>query len=662
MSWASTFPLAAACVALLFVPGGILATALGLRGISLWAASPVLTVAMSASTAIVCGKVGIAWTVLPLLVVALLASALAWTIRRSLNNRLSIEPRPWHFQVSLASWGQFLGFAGGALLIAWQLIRAFGEPENISQTFDNIFHLNAIRYILDTGNASSLTLSSMTSGGDPPYFYPAAWHGLVALVVQVTGTPLAASVNVFNIVVSALVWTLGCMFLTRTIVGNKPWIVGFAGILAACFSSFPILLLDFGVLYPNFLANCMIPLGLSAVAVFFGAGAEQKCHPLARFAVAPISAIAIAVAHPNGAMTLVVLSIPVVLFAYSRRYLLSGLWRKDLRQMSAVTLGLLASMALVVLIWKVVRPPAEAAFWDRTQLPAGAVGEIITNSAMGRPAAWVLSALMVIGIYQSVRTRSHAWLFGCFAITAVLFITVSGVERGYWRNVLTGVWYNDSYRLAAILPITALPFAAIGFGWLWGEIRRVLARWATVRDGNSDEVSQQRFPAVLTAVGLLLAVLLTIPMQGAPMKVAIASAGHNYAETPDSGLVSSDELALIDKLDDIVAPNDVIAVSPWAGAAMAYALADRRTTSMHTLSNYSANVTIINDALRDAKTNPEVCPAVKATGVRYVLDFGPKEVHGGRHDFPGLENLKDSPAFEIVTRIGDAKLFRLIAC
>ncbi|ALV46006.1 hypothetical protein MB46_11460 [Arthrobacter alpinus] len=661
MSWAATLPLAVACVALLLVPGGILATALGLRGLSIWAAAPVLTVSMSAITAIVCGKAGIAWTVLPLLVVALLASGVAWFIRRALDKRFGIDAEPWRFHVTPAGAGQFMGLAAGALLIGWQLVRVFSEPENISQTFDNVFHLNAVRYVLDTGDASSLTLTSMTNGDNPPYFYPAAWHGVVALAVQLTGAPLAASVNVFNIVVAALVWTLGCMVLTRTIVGDKPWIVGFSGILASCFSSFPILLLDFGVLYPNFLAIAMIPLGLAAVAVFFGVGTESKWHPLARYAVAPVAAIAIAIAHPNGAMTLVALSIPVAVVSYCRRYVGSGLWRKRPKETAAVTLGLLAAMAFVVLLWKVVRPPAEAAFWGPTKLPAGAVGEIITNSAMGRPAAWVLSALMLIGIYAAIRTRSHAWLLCCFAVTAVLFITVAGVERGYWRNVITGVWYNDSYRLAAILPITALPLAALGFGWLWQGIRRILDLQMSKRVSESAPRRGTK-ATFLTAAGILVIVLLTIPMQGTPMKVAVAGASHNYAENAESALVSTDELALINKLDDIVGPNEVIAASPWTGAAMAYALGDRRTTSMHTLSTYPRNVEIINNNLRDAETNPEVCPAVEATGVRYILDFGAREVHGDRHSFPGLENLQDSPAVELVTQVGEAKLYRLIAC
>ena len=69
-------------------------------------------------------------------------------------------------------------------LIGYQLVRLFRNSGSIIQSFDNVFHLNVVQYILDTHQASSLTVGGLTSGGGPAAFYPAGWHGYVSLVLD----------------------------------------------------------------------------------------------------------------------------------------------------------------------------------------------------------------------------------------------------------------------------------------------------------------------------------------------------------------------------------------------------------------------------------------------------------------------------------------------
>ena len=68
-----------------------------------------------------------------------------------------------------------------------------------------------------------------------------------------------------------------------------------------------------------------------------------------------------------------------------------------------------------------------------------------------------------------------------FVITAVLYVVVSGTLKGDVRSALTGVWYNDSNRIAALLPLTALPFAAVGVDALAVWLRRTADRLAGSR-------------------------------------------------------------------------------------------------------------------------------------------------------------------------------------
>lgn len=661
MSWVATLPIILACAALLFAPGFAVTTAMGLRGLPAWAGAPVVTVALTSVTAIVAGTAGVPWSILPVLAVVAVVSLAVWLGRKLLNNKLSYETPPWRFKPTRAALVQITGFGAGALIIANQLRRAFGSPLNISQTFDNIFHLNAVRFILDTHNASSLYIGQMTEPGAAPTFYPAAWHGMVAVSVQLTGAPLSAATNMFNIVVAAAVWTLGCMLLVRTVVGVKPWVIGFSAILAASFTSFPLLLLDFGVLYPNFLSIAFLPFSMAAVAVFFGLGSEPAWHPLARFAAAPLAAIGVAIAHPNGAMTLVALAIPVVLYAFVNRYVIAALWKTRWIETATAVLGLAVGAFAVSKAWKILRPEESASTWAPFNRPSDAIGEILTNSAMNRPIALVVSLLMTAGLYAIFRTGRHYWLLGCFAVTAYLYIVVSSFPQGDFRMLITGVWYNDSYRIAAILPVTALPLAAVGFGFLWDKS----VAWArdSPRAARLQQAVKPKTINVLNiSAGVVAIAILTIGMQGSTMTYEVSSTAGNYRESPDSPLVSTDELKLINELGVLVPPNDVIATSPWTGASMAFALGDRLTTSKHTFDIHSPDIDIVNNYLREADTNPEVCPAAKRTGVRFALDFGTHEVHGGRHIYPGLDDLADSPAFELVAKVGDAKLFKLIAC
>jgi hypothetical protein len=660
MSWFSTVPIVAACLALLFLPGSLILCALGLRRPAFIAVAPILTISLAAVIAISAPYFGLAWSALPVVVGAVLAAAVLFGIRKLVERR---RPRTQNGRPTFPkpSWVHVIaavGFVIGAGSIALQLHQALGRPDSISQTFDNVFHLNAVRFVLESGNASSLSLTGMTSGDNPPYFYPAAWHGLASLLIQITGAPLAVAVNVLNLCIAATVWTLGCMFLVRSIMGPNPYAVGAAGILAAGFGSFPLLLLDFGVLYPNFLSVSMIPAALACVSIFFGNSKLSDLGPVARYSLAPLAAIGVAIAHPNGVMSLIALSVPLLLSAFVTFCIAQRRNGNTPRLRLLAGVALLAILAIMAILWKLVRPPAAAATWLPVQTPGQAVGEVLTNSAMLRPPAWAVSMLVFAGLVYVLRRRRPIWLLGSFLIVAGLFVVVSAGPAGWLRDLLTGVWYNDSYRLAALLPVTAVALAAIGAAWGQQAMQRRLR--AAVAARALPELLKK--PAVASVILPMILFATIAVAQAAPMITPVRSAQANYSTNPDSPLVSSDELAVIDELDDLVPVHATIAVNPWTGGAMAFALADRNTTSKHTLTTYTKAIELLNDKLREASTDPDVCAAARANNVGYVLDFGTREVHGGNHGFVGLQIPDATPGFQLLAQRGEAKLFKLTAC
>ncbi len=658
MSWWSTFPLLLVTGAIFFVPGLLIAWASRARGFALVALAPALTVTAVSVAAMVAPFLGLRWSIFAALGLATIMAAVAFLIARLTAGR-------WPFpRMPRTSWKQSMAELAavllGAVLVGRRLVYVFGRPEAISQTFDNVFHLNAIRYILDTGSASSITVSSMTGGG----FYPAAWHDMVSLLVSTTGTAIPVAVNTVNICIGALVWPIGCIYLTQQIVGRRvvPSLV--AGILAAGFGAFPILMLDFGVLYPNVLAISLLPVAIGASLQALGLARKPQHSPLIAWLLLIAVLPGLTLAHPSSTMALIALLVPALL----------GLWwrgaRRDIPAWKSQWKGLVARVAVLVcgsviliVLWKTIRPVEAAAFWPPVETTGQAIGEAIASSAIGRPVSWVIMILALVGLTSLIGRRRQWWLVGMYGVLAALFIIVASFQFGPVRTFFTGVWYNDPPRLAALLPVVILPVAVVGAlrveecaRWVWHRFKIARRRRSAERAGGG--VADY---AGVAAVVVLFALLIVSTQQG-NVRTAAVVAAHGYQLSPSSALLSSDELALIDRLDSEVPQNAVMAGNPWNGSALAYALADRKTLQLHILGELPDGAQEIYDHLDEAATDPAVCTVVRRLNVDYVLDFGHKEVHGGDSGFRGLDDLVARGVAKVIDSEGPAKLYKLTVC
>lgn len=659
MEWLAALPAIACALLVLLGPGLLLAWFLRARGFALIAVAPLLSVSLVAVAAILAPYFMIPWSIVPVAVLAVLASAVAYLARILARRRWTEAESPRSFDrrfyIALLS----LFFA--AAILSYQLATAFGSPENISQTFDNIFHLNAIQYILETHKASSLTIGGMT--GIP--FYPAAWHAVVSLTVQLSAVSIPVAVSATNIAIGAVVWPLGCIWLSQQVLGKGPLVSLVAGTLSTGFGSFPLMMVDFGVLYPNLLSISLLP-GMIAVGVqILGLSVDQDLpRPMLWFGIL-LAIPGFALAHPSTLLAFFAIMTTPVLFVYAKSW---RRWRQDwgANRISAIVYSstLLASFILLGAVWQAIRPAAASAFWPPIHSPLGSLWELLTNSLMNRPPAVLVSALIIAGFVYLVRQRRLWWVLGMFAVVCFLYLVVSSFRPGRIRDFVTAIWYNDSYRLAALVPSIAVLVATIGAVWIVRSIRQWLDRkglWATRRMGAGRHWRPISSWPVVGIVATL--VLLAFGLQLGNVQFAIASAHRNYVIGPDSQLLTLDEMAVLKDLDALVPPNAVIASNVWNGSALAYALADRKTLQLHVLvSNFTLNDKIVLDSLRDARTNPDVCPAVKALGVSYVLDFGYQEIHGGKHLAAGLDNLETSGVATLISQHGDARLFRFTGC
>lgn len=656
MSWLSVVPHVFVAVAILFIPGTVVALASRMRGFSLLAVSPAITVTLVSVAAVLAPMIGLRWSPVPVLLLTLLFAVLAFALTAFLIKGKRHRGIVVDWRTSGLQWFAVLV---AAFLVGRRVVAVVGTPEAFSQTFDNVFHLNAIRHVEDTGSASSLTISTFTGGS----FYPAAWHDLVSLLTNLTGADITVAVNVVNLVVAALVWPLGCMFLAHTVAGARVAVTVAAGILAAGFGAFPLLLLDFGVLYPNFLGNALIPVALALGIRLLGLGVETPKSRAVDGLLLLASLPGIALAHPSSVMALLALMVPPLLFAWTKttaRLFSAGTlsWPRLLGMLAV----LFAGVAGLVVTWQNVRPLEEAAFWPPVETTGRAIGEVLTSSAVGRPVSWVVSILAVAGIVSLIVRRSQLWFIGTYLMAAGLFVVVASFPVGPQRMFITGVWYNDPPRLASLLPIVILPLATMGAVACWDGL--VLPVVQNLVRGVRSTSSQGKAAAAfaLPVVGAVAVSVLAFGTQQANVRDAVNTAAPGYQLTKDSPLISTDELALIKRLDSKVPEGSVIADNPWNGSALAYAFSGRPVLLPHMHGAVPDGGKKIIDELNDASVDPSVCPEVQRLNVDYVLDFGHREVHGGDHGYDGLDNLALDGVARLVDEQGEARLYEITAC
>lgn len=641
--WTELVAAAVVAALLLFLIGGVVGWAGGLRGFALLATGPALTVAVIAVASVVAPWVGLAWSVIPALIALVVAAALS----RAVGGRRSRKAAASRRRVDLWLTGTVPVAAGVATT---QVMLSIGAPDAISQTFDNVFHLNAVRWILDTGSASSLTLGQITAQSEGLAFYPGAWHALVALVVQLSGVTLPVAVNATVIVVCALVWPMAAIMLTRALFGRTPAATVGAGLLSVAMPVFPILLLDYGVLYPYQLSLALVPVALALTLHVLGwSRLRDAASSWQRALLLAATLGGIALAHPGGFVAWLALSTPIAALLGWSSVRRARSRQARVRVFVAAVVYLVAGAALL----RILRPPADARGWAIQS----SMGEAFVQGLVG--SAWygvvpVVAAVAVLaGLFFTVRNRSRGAILaaGIFLVALLLFIIVASLPIIPLRDIFTGSWYNNIPRLAALLPLGAVPLGAYGIACSAHAISRRIP------------VPRRRVALpVLGVVGALVGLAVSQAAPLSPVPAAIASAQRNFDDSGHPPLLSQDERTLLERLDEHVPPGAVVAGNPWTGTSLAYALGDRPVLTPHLLSYEDERLRQLGAELGSSTAGDDTCELAHEFGVRFVLEFSPEEVHDGHHAYPGYENLSESPSMVLRDQVGEARLFELVGC
>ncbi|MGF2948506.1 DUF6541 family protein [Microbacterium alcoholitolerans] len=637
IDWFTQLPVLLVTAGIVFVPGILAFGFAGLRGLPLLASAPLFTVAATAVVALLLGEAGIPWGPLPWALAMVVLVPVALLVGRWSGGRLSdAAPSPLRWILPAA-------IGAGIALSIWRVVAYVQDPSGVSQTNDAVFHMNAIRYILETDNASSLHVNSVIGGRS---FYPAAWHGIVSLVVLLTGAEITVAANMFTLVIAAVIWPLGIAWLARAVTTSSA-VAAYAAILAGALQTFPLLMFQWGVLFPNALSTAMIPAAVALViTVPRWAGATRKAAHVVRVALLILVGVAaILLAQPAG-----ILPWMAVCAVWLTFQIFSHLadWRWPWVLVSVVMLW-----AVVVAIWLYLAQGTSGSHWPPFRGKLEVFLDVLLNGQVTIPFAFGVSALMLVGLIVAARAVALRWFAVAWAGISALYLMVAAIGAPVIRVGILGAWYADPYRIASLAPIVVIPLAAIGADAL---VRAISARFRRSAEPASTLVG------LGATVAFMIVLIIVRPVAMPAVTQGTFDRESRYLASADAFL-SPDERELLRKLPEYVPADARIIGNPSTGSGFGYFISGLDVYPRTWATPTTAAWQEIASGLREAASDSAVCDALAVLeNPEYVLDFGPGDNSPGRYVMPGMTDFAGQPGFELVTSVGDVSLWRITAC
>lgn len=664
MSWLATIPLLLFAVVLAFGPGYAMGWALRVPARLRVFYAPLLTFALVAVSAIVLGKTGIPWSLISFVPVAAVLVAAAAGVMHLVGRRWpALASASWPGNDVPVAWPVVGAVLGGFLVLHMTEDMVYG-PEAFSQSLDNSFHMNAIRWIQEHGDASSLTLGAVAAANQEPTFYPAGWHDFVSLIYSTTGTSIATATIVTVLLASGILWPCSLVALSLSIPKLRRLQALAIPAMICGFAAFPGLLLRWGVLFPNLLGYALLPSFVALMVYLVQVMVRREYSASLSLGLASLVGLAgLALVHPNAVVSAAAFAVPLLLAGVAQVLRSHELIA---RQKWVGSILLLAFLVGCVGAWRVLRP---AEFASNTWSPILTEGEALyqflflgleNGNQLGDKfnPSYLAGFLALWGAGYLLYKRRNLWLIASWVLIGYLWIVSASVPRGEFRLLMVAPWYTDHFRLAALVVFPSVILAGIGLG---GFVEGLLT-WVARRAPRPARLK-------VATIGMGVAIILVLVVAGLSSRVpsvqeTTQAVSREYRLTPTSVVLNQDEMNVINEIPKIVPKDDVIVNNPWDGSAYIYALADRHLTGYHFEFETSPKYSAIMHNLKDARTNPEVCREVNEYKAHWYvhlenqLNFGPD----AQKNYDGLVAAIDTDVLTPVYSSGPMTLYRISAC
>ena len=412
----------------------------------------------------------------------------------------------------------------------------------------------------------------------------------------------------------------------------------------------------YGILWPNALGMALAPAGVALGMSIIRVSAGDSFGAWRRWFFAAAGAFAITIAHPNSALSVAVILVFPLLMAIGRT--LAGRYR---RHRVGTTLGLLGAIAVlaggVVVASKLALIQAvESVAWPTTESPAHAVVSALSDATNGQKPELLLASFSIIGMVACFVWRQRRWLV-CGELAVVALYVGSAAVGTPTARLFTGLWFDDSYRIAAILPVVVIPLATMGVLALGDWLQRVPFQAAVAAR-----------PALAIAVPVALGALVAgaTAVQSIPRNVHVV--GSQFNTSGNETLVSSSKVQFLQNVARLVPASDLVADNPFDGTAYLYTLTGTRVMFPQMSRSPDPDVTYLAQNFVRLGQDPRACALVRRYAVRYLVvapdDYLKKWQVVKRSFYAGVAYPGAHSGFRLIASAdrGQLRLYKITIC
>ncbi|MEI4278114.1 DUF6541 family protein [Klenkia terrae] len=634
---------------LVVVPGVLICAAAGVRGWRLAGIGPAATFGAAAVGGPVLGTLGIRWSVWSFAAWALVLTAVCAAVAALLARRRRGRPADAvpadgtgpaggrelplvraRWEHLLVGGGVLLGMAVGATVF----LRATRGLAAISQDFDAPFHANAVRWIAENGQAvpSAIAPIANLAEGDP-YFYPITYHSVLAILVQFGSDPSYA-LNA-GALLMVLAWPLGIAALGMTWRVPAP-VVAVAATVSTWFTAFPFDSLWRGPLWPYVAGLALLP-GVLAVARML----VDRSPVLPAVVALALGVTGVVAMHPSIAFVVLVYAV-ALLVAFALR-LEPVVWKAALLPMGIGAVLAVLLLAPVILPATVQSGGVQAARWPEFATTTEGFGQVLLFSPVTQEAQWWLGLTALVGLVVMVLRRRLVWLVGAFVVFGAAYAATASIDSDL-VNTLSGPFYNDAWRFAALLPLVGT-FAV-------GEVVVAVGSWAAAR------LAPRRPVLVASAAGLATLLAVAALGNGAYVQRNTDRLSLTYGDGPT---VTAGERAAYVWLGEHVGPGERVMNDRFDGSVWMYAVGGAQPVEWTFYGAAEGSpAAVLTQGMRRLDTSPQVQEAVRELDVRYVV-VGQGFLRTDMTRSPGLVGLQQVDGLTEVYRNADAVIYEVTA-